>query len=415
MSDSPALIYLALSDWFSSARLPKYLNRAGFNLIGICTAASPLTQVRHFHHRQVIGPGALRTTLEALTKRFQPELIIPADEGALHGALAIQRSCQEIPGSLSVELCRLLARSFGGTATSKQRINEIAADLGIHVPKQRVISKATEAEAFAREVGYPIVLKKENTHGGMGVLLCRNGSEIVTNFFRLQASSRFRRSVAKFGISSAARVPSFRAAISAWSGSTLIAQQYVLGRPAFRTFVANEGRELAGMVAVAERVNPTPFGASTVVSFIENADIARATKMLIRKLGITGFGGVDFLLEAGSDHAVLLELNPRVTPTAHLGSLLGVDLCAALMAELTGEIARNDALSADLVSQRRVVLFPNELMRDMSSEYLYSAYHDVPHDEPELIAAWRASIPQPHIPGSSSTPGFASGTKNAAR
>ena len=45
---APSVVYLALNDWFSSARLPRHLSRAGFRLIAICTQASPLRQVRHF-------------------------------------------------------------------------------------------------------------------------------------------------------------------------------------------------------------------------------------------------------------------------------------------------------------------------------------------------------------------------------
>jgi hypothetical protein len=33
-------------------------------------------------------------------------------------------------------------------------------------------------------------------------------------------------------------------------------------------------------------------------------------------------------------------------------------------------------------------------MRDAASDYLHLTYHDIPEDEPELIAAWRAGLPQ---------------------
>ena len=65
------LIYLALNDWFSSARLPRYLSRAGFRLVAVCTPASPLRQVRHFEHRALIAPEDLTSTLEEITKRFR--------------------------------------------------------------------------------------------------------------------------------------------------------------------------------------------------------------------------------------------------------------------------------------------------------------------------------------------------------
>jgi biotin carboxylase len=394
----PTLIYLALNDWFSSARLPRYLSGAGFRLVAICTQASPLRQVRHFEHRAVIAPAELASTLEDFTRRFKPELIVSADEGAIYAVHALQRQCAEAPASLSAPLCQLLRRSLGKPKDyllSKQRINEIAAGLGIAVPRQRVITLARDADAFAREVGYPIVLKKENTHGGMGVLLCRNAAEAVTNVFRLRAVGLRQRGIAKYGIGTIAQIAPIRSLLGAQRGRALIAQEYVQGGPAFRTFVAREGRVLAGFSAVAERVDPAPFGSSTVVRFAENPEMARAVAALAEALGITGFAGVDFILEAGSARAVLLELNARVTPTSHLGALLGTDLCAALMAELTDDREIASPRPASVAPPpRAAALFPSELMRDAASDYLHLTYHDIPEDEPELIAAWRAGLPQ---------------------
>jgi len=397
---APTLVYLALNDWFSSARLPRYLSRAGFRLVAICTPASSLMQVRHFEHRAVIEREDLTAALEDVTKRFQPELIVSADEGAIYAVHALQQQGAVAPATISAALRQLLRRSLGTPERqqhllSKQHINEIAAGFGIAVPRQRAITEPREADAFAREVGYPIVLKKENTHGGMGVLLCRNAAETVTNVFRLRAAGMPRRGIAKYGVGTAAQLAPLRSLLATWRGQPLIAQEYVQGMPAFRTFVAREGRVLAGFSAIAERVNPPPFGSSTVVRFVDNPDMARAVAALTGAVGITGFAGVDFILEARSNRAVLLELNARVTPTNHLGSLLGTDLCAALMAELTDdrEIARTRFPNV-LPTLRTVALFPAELMRDAASEYLRSAYHDVPEDEPELIAAWRVGLPQ---------------------
>jgi hypothetical protein len=357
-------------------------------------------QVRHFEHRVVIAPEELKNTLEEITKRFQPELIVSADEGAIYAVHALRRQCAEAPATMSAALRQLLRRSLGERERqhrllSKQHINEIAGGLGIAVPRQRVITQAREADAFAREVGYPIVLKKENTHGGMGVLLCRNAIETVTNVFRLRAVGLRQRGIAKYGVGTVAHIAPVRSLLAARRGRALIAQEYVQGGPAFRTFVAHEGRVLAGFSAVAERVDPAPFGSSTVVRFVENPDMARAAAGLAEAVGITGFAGVDFILEAGSGRAVLLELNARVTPTSHLGSLLGVDLCTALMGELAENREIASARPATVPpAPPAAALFPSELMRDAASEYLHSAYHDIPEDEPELIAAWRARLPQ---------------------
>lgn len=399
-SAAPTVVYLALNDWFSSARLPRHLSRAGFRLIAICTQASPLRQVRHFEHRAVIAPEELRSTLEEVTKRFQPELIVSADEGAIYAVHALRRQCAEAPATMSAPLRQLLRRSLGGPERqdrllSKKHINEIGAGLGIAVPRQRAIAQPREAEDFAREVGYPIVLKKENTHGGMGVLLCRDAAETVTNVFRLRAAGLRQRGVAKYGVGAIAHLPPVRSLLAARRGRSLIAQEYIEGVPAFRTFVAHDGRVLAGFSAIAERVHPAPFGSSTVVRFVDNPDMARGAATLAEVVGLTGFAGVDFILEARTGRAVMLELNARVTPTSHLGSLRGTDLCAALMAELTDEREIASPRPAQLgPAPQTAALFPSELMRDAASEYLRSAYHDIPEDEPELIAAWRDLFPQ---------------------
>src|SRR5260221_14607517 len=272
-SAAPTIVYLALNDWFSSARLPRHLSRAGFRLIAICTQASPLRQVRHFEHQAVIAPEELRSTLEEITKRFQPELIVSADEGAIYAVHALRRQCAEAPATMSAPLRQLLRRSLGEPERqhrllSKKHINEIGAGLGIAVPRQRAIAQPREAEAFAREVGYPIVLKKENTHGGMGVLLCRDSAETVTNVFRLRATGLRQRGVAKYGVGAIARLPPVRALLAARRGPPLIAQEYGQGAAALRTFVAPGGPPPPGFSPIPPTVDPPPFVLSTHLAFV---------------------------------------------------------------------------------------------------------------------------------------------------
>ena len=45
--------------------------------------------------------------------------------------------------------------------------------------------------------------------------------------------------------------------------------------------------------------------------------MAETARQLIRRFGLSGFCGFDFILTDDGD-AHLLEINPRVTPTCHL-------------------------------------------------------------------------------------------------
>jgi predicted ATP-grasp superfamily ATP-dependent carboligase len=94
------------------------------------------------------------------------------------------------------------------------------------------------------------------------------------------------------------------------------AQRFVEGREAIATVACLDGRVLS-MVCL-EVVEKLPnLGAATVVKVIHSQAMVDATKTLVHQLGLSGFCGFDYILnEAG--HAILLELNPRVTPTAYM-------------------------------------------------------------------------------------------------
>jgi hypothetical protein len=58
-------------------------------------------------------------------------------------------------------------------------------------------------------------------------------------------------------------------------------------------------------------------GPATVVRVIDHPAMAEAARRMVRRLGLSGFSGFDFII-AETGEPVLLELNPRLTPTSHL-------------------------------------------------------------------------------------------------
>jgi hypothetical protein len=89
------------------------------------------------------------------------------------------------------------------------------------------------------------------------------------------------------------------------------------------------------------------------------------------------------MLEAHTENAYLIEINPRTTQVGHLALGAGRDLPAALYAALSG-----DSISASpkVTDKDTIALFPQEWMRDPASEFLRSGYHDVPWEEPVLVS-----------------------------
>ena len=105
---------------------------------------------------------------------------------------------------------------------------------------------------------------------------------------------------------------------------------------------------------------------------------------MVRRLNLSGLHGFDFMLEAHTGNAHLIEINPRATQVGHLALGPGRDLPAALYAALCGEPVH----AAPKVTENDVIaLFPQEWLRAPESAFLRTAYHDVPWEERELLRA----------------------------
>ena len=99
-----------------------------------------------------------------------------------------------------------------------------------------------------------------------------------------------------------------------------------------------------------------------------------------------GFFAAQFIVEERTRQLYLLEISRRVTPGHHSGALVGVDLCAALHAALTGERSN---VPQDLPPgfERTLAQFPQEWLRDPESPYLMEFPLDAPWDDPDLLDA----------------------------
>jgi biotin carboxylase len=125
-------------------------------------------------------------------------------------------------------------------------------------------------------------------------------------------------------------------------------------------------------------------GPATVVRLIENPEMKSAVERLVRRLNLSGPHGFDFMLEATTGNAYLVEINPRITQVGHLALGEGRDLALALFAAMSGSPVQ---LAPPVTDNDVITLFPQEWMRDPASALIQSGYHDVPWEEPELVRA----------------------------
>jgi thioesterase domain-containing protein len=375
----PKALIMAMLPWQSTARLALAFSEAGFDVEALCPGGHVLTRVDFVGKACRLDAVRPLQSLRRAIEGSRPDLIVPCDDPSAAG---MRRLHEQSPGrDPSAERLRgLISRSLGEADSfravgSRAGLIALARAQGVMCPETSVITDA--ADVRLRFGGPPLVLKADGASGGRGVAIVGDADQAVRALERLAAPPSAARMLKRLIID---RDPSLAAPWMRRTPSVVNAQDYVAGAPATATAACWRGEVLAMvMLEVVQTLSPT--GPATVVRTIDHPGMARATRLLVHRLGLSGFCGLDFIID-GEGAAHLIELNPRATPTAHLRSGEGVGLVEALRARLLG---RQPPEPQSGRYGEVIALFPGELARDPESRHLRTARHDVPSQSPQLV------------------------------
>ncbi|MFY9802603.1 MAG: ATP-grasp domain-containing protein [Candidatus Acidiferrales bacterium] len=380
----PTVLIATTARWFPTARLVVALANAGFTVDAVCPSNHPLDKtgvVRATHPFRGLSP--LNSLSEAIAAA-KPDVIVPGDDLAtqhLH-TLYGQKLGKGVAGA---PVCQLIQRSLGAPESfsvvkARTTLMEIAGSEGIRVPKTAVIRDSDDLKRWIARAGLPTVLKADGTSGGVGVRVVRSLEEAERALRVLQAPPLIARAAKRALIDRDATLvwPSLRR-----RRAIVNAQSLISGREATSAVACWNGEVLACLnFEVINKVDSS--GHATVLRVIENSEMSSAAEKIVRRLKLSGMHGLDFMLEERTGNAHLIEINPRATQVGHLTLGLGRDIPAALYSAISGEPVR---AAAKVTNDDTIALFPQEWLRDPTSAFLQSAYHDVPWDKPDLIRA----------------------------
>jgi hypothetical protein len=228
------------------------------------------------------------------------------------------------------------------------------------------------------ELTYPIVLKADQSQGGLCVRIANSDTDVRAAVWELQTPSTWQGIYRRFfgAILRSKVVGSLKLRLL----RTISLQQYIVGRPSNRAVICWKGKVLAGISVEAVEVQHE-CGPASVVRLINHPEMASFAEHMVKCLDLSGFVGFDFVLDS-SNQAWIIEMNPRVTPICHFSLADGTDLTGSLYRQMTGlqPLPRIVPIKRDLVA-----LFPYGFLRSAPSEYHQSSHHDVPWNEPKLV------------------------------
>jgi carbamoyl-phosphate synthase L subunit-like protein len=380
----PKVLIATTCRWFPTARLAMALAKAGCIVEVVCPSRHPVGMTSVAPRTYSYRAFAPLTSFADAIRSTAPELIIPGDDLAVRHLHDLHKR-EKRKGKAGDLICDLLERSLGpaehfSLVYQRSRFIEVAGEERVRVPQTGVVNNPTDLKKWIAAIGFPMVLKADGTSGGEGVRVVNTSAEAQTAFRDLQAPPLFARAAKRALIDQDSTLlwPSVlrRKAI-------VNAQAFIEGHEATSTVACWQGKVLGALhFEVIKKTDSA--GPATVVRLIEHADMTAAAERMVRRLNLSGIHGLDFMLEAATGNAYLIEINPRTTQVGHLTLGAERDLPAALNAALTRQTTQP---APKLTENDTIALFPREWARDSKSEFLQSAYHDVPWEEPRLVQA----------------------------
>jgi ATP-grasp domain len=371
----PIFLLAATTWWPLSARLAVALLQYGCSVEALCPTGHPLRHVKGVRRCHTYSRLNSLGTLQNAIAATSPQLIIPCDDGVVSQLHHLYKK--------EPKLRALIARSLGAAAhfdvvDSRERLQEVAQELDIRVPQRSPARSIEDLRSWFEHIGGTVVLKRDGTWGGYGVRVARSITEAAEELNRMLRPMPWPVTWKRMMVD--------RDPLALWNkrheNPTVTLQQFVPGRPANLMMACWKGQVL-GAVIVEVLWSQGATGSAMVVRLIDHSEIAQAACRLAKRLELSGFHGLDFILDPDSGAAYLIEMNPRCTQLGHLpiagqGDLAGL-LCRKLgvLPTITPPIG--------LTSGETIAFFPKAFSLMETDGHPTIGYEDQPRENPELI------------------------------
>lgn len=381
----PRILLTDTNRWPVTPRLAIAFSRLGGNVAVLCPVPGhPAEKVRCvgriFEYSGLRSLASLRMAIEA----FNPDIVVPScDRGVqhLHELHAVSQS----QGSKGNRLANLIEYSLGSPeafpiVSSRRVLLQVASSEGILVPETRGIESLADLRRWNFESAAPRVLKADGTWGGRGVRIALTTKESEAAFLELTKEGNLAELIKRVFLN---RDRGWELYDWKRPRPAVIAQSLIQGRPANCAVVCRQGEILAG-IAVEVILAQGATGPAAVVQIVEGPEMMIAAERIARRLKLSGFFGLDFIIEEQTGKTYLIEMNPRCTPPCPLTLGKGQDLVAALWAELAN---RPLDQSEPLTTMSRIAYFPQAKANSSGAPdtLLDACYTDIPVGEPDLI------------------------------
>ncbi len=300
IGSGPIIIGQACEFDYSGTQACKALKEEGYRIILVNSNPATIMTDPEFADRTYIEP-LTPEVVERIIEREKPDAILPTVGGqtginlamALHENGALQRHNVELIGA-NYEAIK--------TAEDRQLFKECMARIGSECARSGYAGSLAEAEQFASEIGYPLVIRPSFTLGGQGGGIAYNIEEL--------------RAIVSRGLDLS---PVHR----------VLVEESVIGWKEFELEVMRDKADNVIIVCSIENFDPMGVHTGDSITVAPQQTLTNSeyqamrdeAKRIIRAIGVeTGGSNIQFAVDPKTGRRLVIEMNPRVSRSSALAS-----------------------------------------------------------------------------------------------
>jgi len=296
----PIIIGQACEFDYSGTQACKALKDEGYKIILINSNPATIMTDPDVADKTYIEPITLEV-LEKIIKKERPDAILPTMGGQTALNLAMEAEKKGILQKYKIELIGAKSKAISN-AEDRKKFRKKMIDIGLDLPKSKIIKNIKEADKVLKQVGLPVIIRPSFTLGGLGGGIVKNKKD----FFK----------IVKDGLRES-------------PANQVLIEECLEGWKEFEMEVIRDKKDNCIIICSIENLDPMGIhtGDSVTVApaltltdkeyqIMRNASIA-----CLRKIGVeTGGSNVQFAINPKDGRMVIIEMNPRVSRSSALAS-----------------------------------------------------------------------------------------------
>ncbi|WP_076460418.1 carbamoyl-phosphate synthase large subunit [Limosilactobacillus caccae] len=299
IGSGPIIIGQAAEFDYSGTQACLALREEGYETVLVNSNPATIMTDTEIADHVYIEPLTVAAVSRIIRKEY-PDAILPTLGGQIGLNLAVALSKTGILDELGIELLGTKLASID-EAEDREKFKELMNRLGEPVPASQTVSTIDEALAFAKQIGYPVIVRPAFTMGGTGGGICANEKE-------LQA-------IAKNGLELS-------------PATQCLIEKSIAGYKEVEFEVMRDAADNVMVVCCMENFDPVGIHTGDSIVFAPNQTLTDreyqllrdCALKLIRALKIEGGCNVQLALDPNSYHYDVIEVNPRVSRSSALAS-----------------------------------------------------------------------------------------------